>query len=247
MNRFIVSSLLFLYFFILIGCVTIYNPATGQQESYFISETQEIAIGKNMARDIAATNKTLKDQKKLRYLRRIGEKIAILSDRPDLRYQFYILDEDEINAFALPGGYIFVNRGLIERTSEDELAFVLGHEIGHVCARHSLKRLQASLGMGLLLGIALRNPDYEYIRQGIEVVYNVVALGYSRKDELLADSLGITYSRRAGYDPEASVALLQKLQRESTGPRPLVFLSSHPEPATRIQNIQKTIQGLNSQ
>ena len=226
------------------GCVTLYNPATGRQESFFFSEEQEIAIGKNIAQDIIKKSKTITDKSKLSYLRNMGKKIGSLSHRPNLQYHFYILDDKEMSAFALPGGYMFVNNGLIDKTTEEELAFVLGHEIGHISARHSLKRLQSSLGINLLINIALRNPDYAYIKDSLNVVYNVVAMGYSRTDELLADSLGTKYIYQAGYNPMAAVNLLEKLQSEHKGPRPPVFLSSHPPAQTRIKNVRETLKTL---
>lgn len=225
------------------GCTTIYNPATQRNETYFISESTEISIGKNMTQDIIRKEKVVNDSKFTTYVNEIGKKIVKVSDRTNLDYKFYILDNKEINAFALPGGYIFVNKGLIDETDENELAFVLGHEVGHVCARHSIKRLQASLGFNLVVAIALRNPDYEAIQQALSVVANVVTLGYSRSDEFLADSLGVKYMYKAGYKPEGAISLLTKLKKKDKG-YPIVFLRSHPLPQTRIENIEKKIKVL---
>jgi len=226
---------------VMAGCVTIYNDATGRKERYFISEKTEVSVGQNMAGDIVHQNKTVNDPVLLTRLNRIGSKITQSSDRNELNYEFHILDEATMNAFALPGGYVFVNKGLMDRVNDDELAFVLAHEVGHIAARHSLKRLQTSLGMSLLMAIAFQDPDYDSVRQGLDVVYNVVALGYSRKDEYLADSLGLKYAQKAGFNPAGGVTLLEKLAAEGKRKSTPVFLSSHPPVEERITRIKEQI------
>ncbi|MCK4810172.1 MAG: M48 family metalloprotease [Candidatus Omnitrophica bacterium] len=235
----IVKYLLFGLFMFIAGCVTIYNPATGRQETYFIDENTEISMGRNLASQILRENKVVRDKRLLFYVRGIGRRLAESSDRK-LDYNFYVLDKKEINAFALPGGYIFVNRGLIDKADRDELAFVLGHEIGHVCARHSVKRLQISLGFDLVLSMALSKPKHEDIRKGIGSVYNIISLGYSRQDEFLADSLGVKYAQRAGFNPWGAVSMLRKLKREGRQ-QPVVFLSSHPPAEERIRRVEEKI------
>lgn len=170
------NSLLILAIF-LTGCVTIYNPATQKRESYFIDEKTEIAIGKNMTKDILRENKTINDTNLSEYVNGIGEKAARASDKNNLSYYFYVLDDKKINAFAVPGGYIFVNKGLLDKLNEDELAFVLGHEIGHVAARHSIKKLQVALGFNILTSIALDNPDYAQTEQAVGIAFNVISSG----------------------------------------------------------------------
>jgi predicted Zn-dependent protease len=243
-NRFWIS--VFLLFF-LAGCVTLYNPATQKQESYFIDEKQEIAIGKNITDDLLKQKKVINDKVMNDFINKIGNKIAKAGDRPEIQYHFYILNEKEVNAFALPGGYIFVNKGLIDKMNEDELAFVLGHEIGHVAARHSLKRLQSSLGINLLLSIALGGSDYDAVRQAAQIVYSIGESGYSRQDELLADSLGTKYIYRAGYNPYAGVSALQKLKSEGGENNVPSFMRSHPVADERIKNIDKKINELKTQ
>jgi predicted Zn-dependent protease len=225
----------------LISCITIYNPATQKKEIYFITDKMEIMIGKNIANDILRKNKIIKDEKLTSYVNNVGKKIASVSDRNYLDYKFYILDNKEINAFALPGGFVFVNKGLMEKVDKEELAFVLGHEIGHICARHSIKRLQASLGISIILSLALKKPDYELIRRAIDIVYEVISLGYSRKDELLADSLGVKYMIKAGFNPQKAISLLKKLQKKENNKFALYFLRSHPPIEERIKNIQNQI------
>ncbi|MCQ9205305.1 MAG: M48 family metalloprotease [Omnitrophica bacterium] len=236
MKRLLILILLFL----ISGCVTIYNPATGRKESYFINEESEISIGRNMADDIIRNKGIVNDHTLVAYVNQIGKSIAKISHRDSLNFEFYILDDTGMNAFALPGGYIFINKGLVEGTSEDELAFVIGHEIGHVCARHSLKRLQSSLGFDLLISIALGYSDYALVRDAVNITYNIIALGYSRKDEFFADSLGVGYVLKAGYKLRGAISLLRKLERLDKG-EPLVFLRSHPKPEARIEKIKEKI------
>ncbi len=224
------------------GCITIYNPATQRREIYFIDDNSEILIGKNLATQILKQEKkVVRDKTLLLWVRNIGEKIAKVCDRNYLQYNFYILDKKEMNAFALPGGYVFVNRGLVEKTNKDELAFCLGHEIGHICARHPVKRLQVSLGWNLLLTLALKGTKYADIKRGIDVIYNIIALGYSREDEFLADSLGVKYAYKAGFNPYGAISLLEKLRREGGEDNSLVFLRSHPPINRRIENVKEKI------
>ncbi len=227
----------------LYGCVTIYNPATQRREFYFIDENTEILLGKNLAFQILSSKRSVKDKNLNRYLQKIGERITKVCDRNSLQYHFYILDEEEINAFALPGGYVFINRGLIDEVGRDELAFCIGHEVAHICARHGLKRLQASLGVQLILSLALRTPEYIDIKKGLKVIYNIVSLGYSRQDEFLADSLGVKYAYKAGFNPQGAITLLEKLEKKG-GIHPFVFLSSHPPPQARIERIKEEIKRL---
>ena len=236
----------FISIFVLIilssGCITIYNPATGKKEYYFIPEEYEIELGRNLAHSIIKENKMVKDRDLNIYVRNIGKKIAQVCDRKDLEYHFYIIRSDKVNAFALPGGYVFVNSKLIEIADEGELAFVLGHEIGHICARHALKRLQSALGVQLLMSIALKNEPFQ-VKQAISIIYNLVSLGYSRQDEFLADTLGVKYMCRAGYSPYSAIRFLRKLEDEDKN-FTLIFLRSHPPIKERIENIEKKINHL---
>jgi len=175
---------------LLSGCTTIYNPATGQKESLFIDTKTEISLGSDMAEEIRREMKIINDPKMRGRLEMIAKRIAAVSDRQDLSYNFNIVDEKEFNAFAIPGGSVYINSGLMAAANDDELAAVVGHEVGHIAARHSVKRLQAVLGYQLLSSIALGVSGQGQVLQAVDVVFNVVALGYSRKDEYLADKLG---------------------------------------------------------
>ena len=227
------------------GCATVYNPATDKNEVYFINDQQEIAIGRSIADSIIKKNKLIKNRKELSYVRRIGQRIAQVCDRNYLNYHFYIIDDKGMNAFSLPGGFIFLNQGIVEKTTEDELAFVIGHEIGHVCARHSVKRLQASLGASLIIGLVSKGIESDLLSRAVDIVYNVVSLGYSRKDEFLADSLAVKYTYKAGYDPHAGINLMKKLKKDEKNNYTMLFLRSHPPVKDRITNIEEKIKQIN--
>lgn len=238
------SLFLLILIFYLWGCATIYNPATGEKEIYFIDTKSEINIGRNISRSILRENKTIDDPQKIAYLERVGRKVTAVSDRKDIEYHFFILDAKGINAFALPGGYIFVNKDSLDKLTEEELAFVLAHEVGHIAARHSIKRLQASLGLELIMSIAFKNVNNDTILRATDIVYNIISLGYSRKDELLADSLAVKYTHRAGYSPQGGISLMKKLSAETGDDYTIIFLRSHPPVKDRIKNIEEKIREL---
>jgi len=224
------------------GCTTIYNSATGRNESLLINTQSEVSLGKDMDRQVKSEMKLFKDPQMQARLDNIGNRVAAVSDRQDLEYHFSIVDDQEFNAFAIPGGNVYVNSGLIQAANDDELAAVVGHEIGHVAARHSVKRLQAVLGYQLIAGIALGVSGQQQISQAVDVAFNVVVMGYSRKDEYLADKLGVKYSKAAGFNPQGMVTFFQKLQKEAQRVKfNLVFLSSHPPIEDRIKQAEKEI------
>jgi predicted Zn-dependent protease len=181
----------------LISCTTIYNPATGKKEIIFIDTSQEVAIGKNVAKEVLKRYKILKEEKTQKYVQRIGQKMAIVSDRHDVQYFFTVLDSEELNAFTLPGGGVYINKGLVDILNEDEIACVLGHEIGHVAARHAVKKIQGQIGYQLLVHIALYEISKKdkklakSVAKGTNAIFGLILLGYSRQDELLADKLAI--------------------------------------------------------
>ena len=246
MSRKIIYVIFVFSVFLLSGCTTIYNPATGNRETLFINTSAEVNLGKDMAKQISSEMKLLDDPLKQKRLEEIGKRVAAVSDRQDLKYSFNIIKDKEFNAFAIPGGSVYVNNGLLDAASDAELAAVLGHEVGHIAARHSVKRLQAVLGYQLISSIALGLSGQGQVLQAVDVVFNVVTLGYSRKDEYLADKLGIKYAKAAGFNPLGMVTFFQKLKTESksTGLE-LVFLSSHQPIDERIKQAEKEIAILN--
>ncbi len=203
------------------GCATVYNPATKREESVFITTEQEVGIGKKVEVSVLQKYKLSEDRAYKDKLERIGKEIALHSDRDDLEYYFKVVESKDVNAFALPGGGIFATTALLDAIdNDDELASVVGHEIGHTAARHQAKRIESQLGYSFLVNIAYlldgRSPDvknkaWEDIRMATNITFNLITLGYGRKDEILADRLGVIYAERAGYDPNGAISFLEKL------------------------------------
>lgn len=226
------------------GCVTIYNPATERKETLLMDTKTEVALGSDMDKKIQEKLKILHDPVMQNRLDSLGSRIANASDRQDLIYHFQIVKDKELNAFAIPGGFVYVNSGLMNIATDDELAGVLAHEVGHIAARHSVKKLQATLGFQILMGIALGISGEQAMAKAMDIVFDLVSLGYSRKDELLADKLAVRYTRRAGFNSYGMVTFLEKLEDEAKNKGPnfnLVFLSSHPALEERIESIRKEI------
>ncbi len=227
------------------GCASFYNVATGRQEYLLYDTDQEIRMGRRISRQVEERMAFVEDQLLQERVNRIGQKIAAVSDRKDLVYFFNVLDLEPVNASALPGGYVYLNRGLVEKTeSDDELAGVIAHEIGHIAARHQVKRFQTSLGYSLLQALAIgAQVDPKAIR-GANIAFSQLFLAYSRNDELQADRLGVRYAKRAGYDPAAMIRFLEKLDSlERRTPRPRSYLRTHPYVSDRIRVVREEIEG----
>jgi predicted Zn-dependent protease len=230
------------------ACAT--NPVTGQREFTLMSEAQEIAMGRDADVQIKAEMGVYDDQALQQYVSRIGLQLAKLSERPGLPWQFTVVDQPAINAFALPGGFIYITRGILPfLDNEAELAGVLGHEIGHVTARHSVQQYTRAVGGTLLLGgLGVFVPAARPFGQISEQALALVFLKYGRDDELQADELGARYEMTAGWDPEGVPGMLSTLGRldEAAGDRKGVpnWLSTHPDPLLRVSEIQPTVQKL---
>lgn len=238
-------SLLLATLVFIIGCASAYNPITGKREWYLFDDPTEISWGQAMAKQFIAEHKMIEDQESLNRLRNLGQAIAKNSHRSYLIYHFYLVDQDQVNAFAMPGGYVFIYQGLFEKVNQDQLAFVLAHEIGHVAARHSLKRLGAAMGIGVLTTVLLGEPQQSSARQLTNQFFNIISLGYSRSDELEADSLGIEYTINSGYDPRAAIDLFALLDKENKQKGQVPFyLRTHPYTDQRIKNIGLKIKDL---
>ena len=145
-------------------------------------------------------------------VRAIGQRIAAVCDRQELVYSFAVIDDQEVNAFSLPGGYVFLNSGLIKKTAnDDELAAVIAHEVGHVAARHAMKRYEGSWGLQILqlASLAARQGT---AAQGVSIAAQAAQLAYARQDELEADQLAVKYLKAAEFNPRAALTFLEKLQ-----------------------------------
>jgi len=223
-----------------------YNTATGTEDIIFVSTEKEIDMGRNIADGIEKNPDITLDPDPImtERVKQIGEKIASVSDRKEVSYTFRVIDDDDVNAFALPGGYIFIFRGLIEETeSDDELASVIAHEIAHVVARHSVKRLQGGIGFNILqiLMATTRAQNTNKINAAI----GQLVMAYSREDEALADKIAVKYLRESGYDPMAMIYFLEKLQevRRKSPIRTYSAYRSHPLIANRIRMVKQELTG----
>jgi predicted Zn-dependent protease len=221
----------------LLGCAT--NPATGRPQIALISEQQEIELGSENDQQIQQQLGLYPDPQLQEYVNRIGRKMAATSERPDLPWTFRVLDDPVVNAFAIPGGHVYVTRGLLTHlTSEAELAGVVGHEIGHVTARHSVTQMSKEriARIGILAGAIVSPALAGYAARGLEVAF----LKYSRDDERQADHLGLRYMYQQNYDPREMPRVFEVLQRVSAAQgdgRIPGWLSTHPSEEERIRTI----------
>jgi len=228
---------------ILAGTSCAVNPVTGRQEISLISEEKEIEIGRNSDPEILRKYGAYPDPALQNYISSIGEALARNSHRPSIAYHFKVVDSPAVNAFALPGGYVYVTRGMLAYLgSEAELAGVMGHEIGHVTERHAVQQLTAAFGLQLtsmILSAAVKGGG-EFSRL-TDVLSSGIINGYGRGKELSADRLGQDYMFKTGYDPEASVSFLTALQRTEGDPLDPVshwLAGTHPYASERIRKAQ---------
>jgi predicted Zn-dependent protease len=234
----------------LTGCTT-FNPATGRKEFIFISTDSEVNMGRSLDAQIQREFPLSDDQTKTARLERIGNRVAQVSDRQDFQYRFFLIKKDEINAFTIPGGYIYFFEGLYDKLkSDDEIAAVIAHEIGHGAARHTVKKYQAALGYDLasrlILGRIVNDTARAVTSLGGGVAAGIAMSAYSRKDEYEADRLGIKYMRLAGYDLDAMIRTFEVLKANSKGREGPTFLRSHPYIDDRIKAIEKEKQEVES-
>lgn len=227
-----------------VGCAT--NPATGETQLALIGEEQEIQMGQEAAAQVEAQMGLVDDPELQQYVSRVGQRLAAASERPDLPWRFQVVDDPSVNAFALPGGFIFVTRGIMAVfMSEAELAAVLGHEIGHVTARHSVEQLSQQQLFGGLAGLGVVLLDLGSLGQGVlGTGLNLLFLKYSRDDERQADDLGLRYMTRENYEPDEMLDVFQTLERvgeASGGGGTPGWLATHPAPEDRFDRMSSAI------
>ena len=222
------------------------NPATGERQLNMLSEGQEISIGDEAAPQFLdeyggeIPSSAIRD-----YVSDLGERLAAVSERPDLPWEFHVVDSAVINAFALPGGKVFMSRGLLEKmTNEAQLAGVLGHEIGHVTAQHigqQMTRQQLVAVGAVAAGVAAQVSDETWVKvlgAGAGVGGGVYLLKFGRDQESQADTLGLRYMSKLGYNPVGQVQVMEILKNASErGGGAPEFLSTHPLPETRIKRL----------
>ncbi|MEW5895048.1 MAG: M48 family metalloprotease [Candidatus Omnitrophota bacterium] len=222
-----------------------FNLATGQEETLIYDTEKEERIGASVADQMERNFEFDVDYAANERLNMILDKIAAVCDRKELVYTVKIINEEEINAVSLPGGYVYMFKGLMDKLkSDDELAAVIAHEVGHITARHSMKRLQAAHGYSLLQVLAIAT-DQIALAQGTAIAFQNVFLAYSRQDEFQADKLSVRYLKRAGYDPMAIVKVLEYLQEEQRkrAPSTLAYFRTHPYIQERIGVVKQAVTG----
>jgi predicted Zn-dependent protease len=215
-----------------------------------VSQDQEVELGRRNAEQVSAQLPVLRDPVSTNYLQQLGASIASRTERSDLAWRFQIIDSREVNAFALPGGFIYVNRGLVERAERlDELAGVLGHEIGHVVRRHSVRQMEKQTKTGVAVELGCRLTDLcnnDVARAAIQVGGAALFARYSRHDEAEADSEAVLLMVDAGIDPRGIPALFRRLleERRTSPMRIEAFFASHPLEEDRIVATRREIDAL---
>jgi predicted Zn-dependent protease len=222
------------------------NPATGESMLSLVTESQEIEMGRAYSQQVEGTMAVYDDPALGAYVDGIGQQLAAVSERPQLPWSFKVIDDPTVNAFAVPGGFLYVTRGILTHfNSEAELAAVLGHEIGHVTARHSVEQIsRAQLG-GLLLGVgSILSEDVRRFGGLAQTGLGILFLSYGRDDEHQADMLGVRYALRKDYDPREAIEVHEMLgrQTEARGGSGIPnWLSTHPSSTDRIDRIRSHV------
>ncbi|MBI3804831.1 MAG: M48 family metallopeptidase [Nitrospirae bacterium] len=223
------------------------TPVTGREQLILIPESQEIQLGLTSYQEVLSKAKLSNDPEKVALVRRVGERIAAVANKPDYKWEFNLIDDDKtVNAFCLPGGKVAVYTGILPVTqNEAGLATVMAHEVSHALARHGGERmttgLLAQLGLAALdVGLAVKNQDPGMI-QAVNSAYGAAAqvgviLPFSRKQESEADHIGLILMSKAGYDPQEAVHFWERMAKLDKAKAP-EFLSTHPTDEKRVQQI----------
>jgi len=242
LNILVIISLFIADLLLIISCAV--NPVTGKRQLVLMSEAQEVALGIQYDPQVLATFGVYEDPDLQSFIQTKGNEMGLISHRPKLEYHVKILDSPVVNAFAIPGGYVYLTRGILAQfNNEAEVMGVLGHEMGHIAARHSVSQ-QAKQTMGTLLIItgmiaSEKFAQYgEYAMQGMQLLF----LKFSRDDEVQADALGVEYSSKIGYDANKMADFFQVLNKmnmaDQQGGVP-TFLSTHPDPGDRYNSVRQ--------
>lgn len=229
------------------GCLTSeYNLATQRQETYLYTTGKEVALGRKIAGKM--DKKFGLADRNIQYrVAEIGKRLAEVSDRKDIVYHFKVIKDKEVNAVALPGGFIYISDSLVDiADSDDEIAGVLAHEIGHVAARHFVKRMQGQYFYNLLRILATRaSSDDPYAGQKADYAFASLIVYYAKEDEIEADKLSVKYTKKAGFDPNALLGMLEKIEEvdRRKGRRGFTYFKTHPPVATRKGVVREAISG----
>jgi predicted Zn-dependent protease len=239
LRKLIFLIILFIVLFC-IGCVT--NPITGQDQFMLISEEQEIEIGSKYAPEVEKqSGGRIPDPKLQNYINNIGQRLASVSHRPNLDYQFTAVNDKSVNAFALPGGFIFITKGMLSKLqTESQLAGILSHEITHVVARHSAEVMSQQIGINILLSSVTSEKTPNGVLTAVDMTHRILSLSYSREQERQADLGGLNYMVKAGYNPRGIVETMEILQRQNNI-KQIEFFSTHPSHQNRIEYLIEQI------
>ena len=207
-------------------------------EALLIGTKQEIELGKGVAADLEKKYGVVNDPELQARVARIGAAIAAVSDRKDIPYQFKVLNSKEVNALAVPGGYIYLFKGLVDyMPSDHELAGIIGHEVGHIVKRHTVVQIERSLAVGVLFAILFGNSNSAILG---DLIGSALMAGYSREAEREADNLGVVHTMRAGYNPYSMLVGMEKLEAMS-GKANYGLFSTHPDTVNRVNAIRGQI------
>lgn len=228
--------------FLIVGSCAV-NPVTGKRQVMFMSESQEIALGTQSDPAVVAQFGLYNDDELQSFIKEKGQEMASISHRSHLKYEFKVVDSPVLNAFALPGGYVYFTRGILAHfNNEAQFAGVLGHEIGHITARHgaSQQSKQMLYSGGLILGMVL-SPELASMGELASQSLGLLFLKFGRDDETQSDQLGVEYSTKIGYDAKEMARFFGVLDRVSGGPEGRVptFMSTHPDPADRNVKVEQ--------
>ena len=238
----LVSASLFCTIVLLSGCAI--NPVSGKKQLAFMSEQEEIALGAESDPQIIAEFGLYDNPEIQKFINTHGQEMAAISHRPALKFQFRILDSPVVNAFAVPGGYVYFTRGIMAHfNNEAEFAGVLGHEIGHITARHSVDQYTKNiLAQVALMGGLILSEDIRQFADVAQIGIQLIFLKYSRDHESQSDELGVEYSSKVGYDAREMAEFfktLKALSSQGDGGELPSFLSTHPDPQDRYEHVAK--------
>ncbi|MFH1772467.1 MAG: M48 family metalloprotease [Candidatus Omnitrophota bacterium] len=238
----------FYFLFLLSGCLsTEYNVATHTQDIFLYSTEKEVRMGRNISNMVENEFNISLNPGDIKRITESGQRIAEVCDRQEISYYFYVIEadskrENEFNAFSLPGGYVYIGKDLFDLLNDNELSFVLAHEVAHIVSRHHIKKLQAAIGYNLLLAASSATVSGRESSQGLSLALATIMSAYSRQDEFTADELAAKYMVSIGEEPTAGISVLEKLYKENKKKiRPLSYFRTHPYTAERIRHIRETL------